>query len=1222
MTSSSVPLVGGLPAEGQPVRNPGPGNRLRGPLAAALAAVLTVSAGGVLAAGAPEPARAAPATCVPQAQSTREAVAMAAACRQPVAVESSRSAYTQVIAQPDGTMRFESAVEPQRTRRADGSWAEVDLSLRPGADGLLRPAASVADVAFSAGGDQPLITLRRGGRAVTFSWPGRLPAPAVSGDSATYAGVLPDVDLVVRATRTGFTHVLVVRSARGAANPALREIVLRTGGDATVSRAADGTLTAAAGRELLARSHPAVMWDSSLLSRAAQARSGADVSRSDAVAAGDGARTAAVGTRVSKGELRLVPDAALLARGAFPLYIDPAWSVAKTKWAYATNDNCTNGDLSMARVGYSPEDSPCAGSVYRSFFEFPTTNGTVSLKGKYIYSAYVQMTMYHSWSCDNTPVNLYQSSVINASPKAGFSATALKTWITSLSGHANKGSGCSDSPQPDMVMNFGSGNSSVRNRMQAAADGNWNTITLGLSARDSDATNEFDQNRWKKFYPGKAKLVVDYDSKPGSPNTRQVSGILCSASDVRTVGTLTPNFSAILPDADNTQAQVGTFEWVQVPSTGIGAVTDTYPARLAAPPKVSAPANGRATTATVTALKDRTYAFRARSQDPAPYSQYSPWSPWCQFRVDNTVPQVTVSMVTAPAGPGQPGTFKISSTSTDVTKFRYGWNSPVTEVPATTVTGGKAATIKLTPLKYGQNVLYASAIDATFNEGYDDLVFTVGRPSPATGRWFLETFPGQDATEAVKDRAPALAGDRPLTTSGVTWSNDVHLLGGAVATMPATTSASTAQTSGSVVDTSKSFSVAAWVRRTNDTATYRPVFSQEGSVTSSFMLFAEKDNTWRLYLYDTDSTSVNATVLSAPSTLNQWAHLAVVYDSATNEARLFVNGTEVDHQKRATPPWASTGRFHLGWSKFGNGFSMTNGVGQIADVQAYDRALVPEDFTGQLASDPKSGGFDEPGMLNPTQVGFWDFNNGGECWDETRTGCEAFDRSQFNRSLALRSGADMDAAGNRGKGLALDGVLFGDGTPTNESARSAYNDGTPDLNGNVYPVWRNTPVLRTDQSFTISAWVKLDRTDTYQMVLAQEGTVNNGFYLYYGNEDGGVWKFKMVKDAATTDGGTGSTFAVAPAKDLDDAWHHVVGVLDVERRQLRLYVDDEKGVTVQMAAGWQPWQANGPLRVGNGRGEYNPLFGTVDDVAVYQGAMTTTQVNQLHDSQVEAEPLP
>ncbi|MFG2056755.1 LamG domain-containing protein [Micromonospora sp. NPDC048930] len=1226
-----------LPKKRSRRANPGPRRRrLAGLTIAALAAAGVVP----VAAPAPTTAKAAAPVCADVKTSEREAVATAAACGRPVAVGSSRSEYTQVIAQPDGRMQMESAVEPQRTRRSDGSWVDVDLSLRAGADGLLRPAASVADVAFSAGGDRPLITLKRAGRLLTFSWPGQLPAPVVSGDSATYPGVLPDVDLVVRATRTGFTHVLVVRSAKAAANPAVREILLKTGGDVTVSRLRDGSLSATAGALGIARSHPAVMWDSSLPTRARLAGQDVNVARSDAVAAGDGARTAAVQTRVSRGELRLVPDAKLLAGATYPLYIDPAWSVGKSKWAYATSDGCTNTDYSVARVGYSP-DGPCTGSRFRSYFEFPTTNGSVSLKGKYIYSAYVQMNLYHSWSCSNTWTHMYLTPVINATMKASFSGMTLKSWLDSAEGHANKGTGCSDSPQPDMIMNFTGSN--VKSQVQTAANGSWNTITVGFCACNSDGQYETSQDRWKKFTPGKAKLIVDYDSRPGKPNNLQIAGIACATSGVSTIGTLNPTFSAIYPDADTTQALLGVYEWIEVPSGGIGTVTDTYPTRLAAPARISAPANGRGTTAAVTVAKDKTYAFRVTAQDPAPYYQWSGWGAWCQFKADITVPPVTVTVVTPPAGPGQPGTFKISSTATDVTSFKYGWTAATTSVPATTVTGGKAATVTLTAPKYGLNILYASAIDGTLNEGFGSTEFTVGRPSPAVAKWGLETYPGQTQAQALADSQSALGdtdgtgplvNDTPLTASNVTWSSDTHLLGGTAATMNGTTSA--AETAKPVINTSQSFSVAAWVRLgampTSDTV----ALVQDGTDAAGFQLGTRMVGSpavakWSFGMKDNSAQSSGTRAATQPiaaTEVGKWVHLVGVFDKPAGKIRLYVDDQPAMESAGPATPWQATGGFAVGRG-FVGGSKDKYWNGSIVDVQVYDRVLVEEDFTGAFAPDPESGGFDEPGMLTPTLVGQWGFEGATQCWiQDLADTCEAMDGTQFGRWLALQRGADPNAAGNRDNGLALDGAYYpdqgGSGEATQEWARTAYKNGVsgPDAEGNTYTNWQYTPVLRTDQSFTVSAWVKLDVTDRYQMVLAQEGTVNNGFYLYYGNDNGGEWKFKMLKDGATPDGGTGATIAAAPAQDLDETWHHVVGVLDVGRREIKLYVDGDVVKTLALNSAWQPWQANGPLRVGSGWGNYSPLFGTVDDVAAYQGAMTDVQVRALYNAQVVRDPAP
>ncbi|GAA2906561.1 hypothetical protein Acy02nite_75010 [Actinoplanes cyaneus] len=83
----------------------------------------------MIAAGLVAPALTGPAVaaCDDEASARRLAVS----CAQPVAVDASRNEFSQVVAQPDGHLRFESAVVPQRARRSDG-WADVDLSLSPG----------------------------------------------------------------------------------------------------------------------------------------------------------------------------------------------------------------------------------------------------------------------------------------------------------------------------------------------------------------------------------------------------------------------------------------------------------------------------------------------------------------------------------------------------------------------------------------------------------------------------------------------------------------------------------------------------------------------------------------------------------------------------------------------------------------------------------------------------------------------------------------------------------------------------------------------------------------------------------------------------------------------------------------------------------------------------------------------------------------------------------
>lgn len=606
--------------------------------------------------------------------------------------------------------------------------------------------------------------------------------------------------------------------------------------------------------------------------------------------------------------------------------------------------------------------------------------------------------------------------------------------------------------------------------------------------------------------------------------------------------------------------------------------------------------------------------------------------------VDNIVPPPPdVTADALPDGPGKPATFTFSSTATDVVSFRYGWSDPpLKEVAATTTTDTngatiKAATVTTTAERYGQNTLYVYAIDATGNKGDDARYeFLVGRPAPAVARWGLETYPGVDRDAALADRQPALAGDTPLSATSVDWVDDVRLIGAQTPTF-ANNSASVMSTSNPVVDVNRSFSVAAWLRIGLDgqvlPGANKAAVTQVGDRLSSFGVgYRGESKRWAFWMHQTDkdnSPSVWATSPTAP-VLGAWTHVAGVYDAAERQLRLYVNGTAVASTTVGTAPsWSTARSINLGRDLF-NRRTTAYWKGSIADVQVFDRALVGHDFTGQVASDPESGGIDEPSILAPTEVGRWDFENAVPCYaPEGPATCEAVDGLGWNRRLALTAGADI-GLGNRNQGLLLDGQHWIEdpfdpqfGAVTQEYGRSQRNTaavGQP-------AQWQDTPVLRTDQSFTVSAWVRLNQTNRYQTVASQDGAVNGGFYLYYATDDGGTWKFTMLP--STTAANDQASSATAPAVGLD-RWHHLVGVLDIGARQIRLYVDGSLAATANLPAEWQLWQADGPLTVGRTRiqgVDKDWLDGALDNVAVYQGALTDAAVNTLHDAEAVIEPF-
>jgi hypothetical protein len=157
-----------------------------------------------------------------------------------------------------------------------------------------------------------------------------------------------------------------------------------------------------------------------------------------------------------------------------------------------------------------------------------------------------------------------------------------------------------------------------------------------------------------------------------------------------------------------------------------------------------------------------------------------------------------------------------------------------------TAPGPRTQTITITAPKYGENTLHVSAINAALSEGHSSTTIDVGRLSPPVAAWRLDTYPGVDQSRALADIRPEPAGDTPLTASNVTWRPDQRLVRGASAEFNGTTSVMTA--AGAPVDTSRSFTVAAWVRLSElPTTTDIMVAAQDGTDAAGFHLGTRRE---------------------------------------------------------------------------------------------------------------------------------------------------------------------------------------------------------------------------------------------------------------------------------------------------------------------------------------------------------------------------------------------
>jgi hypothetical protein len=256
--------------------------------------------------GAPTGASAAVPT---EAANYADAAAYAAAAGRPVEWVSQRTETAQQFVNPGGSISLRQFDVPVRVKKGS-TWQEVDPSLMRLNDGSLTPWATVTPMTMSGGGTaNPLLTIKDSSSSMALTWPGNLPVPSISYDTATYAEVYPGVDLIVRAEPTGYSQVLKVKTAAAAQNSALDRITfgltltnLRLQGDGTGAfKAVDPN-----GKPVFS-SDGSSMWDSPGPDQVNAPGAGN-------VPAGDlpPHRSAAVGVQLTETSLTVVPDRAML----------------------------------------------------------------------------------------------------------------------------------------------------------------------------------------------------------------------------------------------------------------------------------------------------------------------------------------------------------------------------------------------------------------------------------------------------------------------------------------------------------------------------------------------------------------------------------------------------------------------------------------------------------------------------------------------------------------------------------------------------------------------------------------------------------------------------------------------------------------------------------------------------------------------------------------------
>ncbi len=1064
-----------------------------------------------------------------------------------------------MLANPDGSLTLETYVLPKWVKRS-GDWVSVDTDLVVGSDGAILPKATSADLRFSGGGNSALVTIAKDGRELSLAWPWTLPTPVLDGDTATYPEAVPGVpgvDLRVRAGAQGFSEQVVVKTREAAADPKLAQVRFTstvTGGTLRADDQGNVALVDAAGTPVFDAPTP-MMWDSTGVTLAPKQRTAtADAVPDDP---DDSAHQAPMDVTLSGRDLVVTPDQQMMTSPdtTFPVVLDPDWTTSKlggtgTAWVDVSSGgyHSYNGnEWKQVKVGHY-EGWPGSPSS-DTYRAFLKYNVSKALHKKII-SAEFHAFLDRSFTCTKSEVELWTSKSFSSS-----TTWSNKPALGSMLASSNTSGGEPGCDAHDVKLNATS-----------AVTGNASSVYLALkSGSESSQSYKYFSNVY---------LSVNFDSLPttsglGLSNPKLGCG---SATAPVVVGNSTPSLVATISDADPENPHASFEAWSGTTGGSQVATKTTAGAKSGSQHSMALSA---------AALADgQTFRWRVTPVDTA-YPGTA--SGWCYYRVDKSAPETAPAVTSSDLADssmdqandviGRAVTFAVAPNgATGVTRYQYGWDSDAAAAaagaPSVAAAPDGTAALKLT-VPYTQDFtfrLYVFSFDAANNRSLSPGVFEFDLAPAAgpVGQWKLDETSGPDLADAVGGDTATLTGG----TAGVAGRVDQAL--------SFTGNGDHATTRTAAVHTDKSYTVSVWARLT-DGSHYSTAVSQSGTNFSGFQIYyspTSKKWTFNRRVSDAPDAANTLVQADAPATLNAWTHLTAVYDAPAQRLNFYVNGALQSSAPSFTTPWDATGPVEIGRVKSAGVFSDPF-QGGLDDVRIYDRIVSgtePNDHDGSI------GGVADLANRPVVQEAHWTGDLG--------SGSTVADSSGRGRDATLSSATAWTPDGQ------IDGALN-------------FND------VNKEHAQTTAPAVRTDTSFTVTAWVRPAKAGTLNMTaVSQDGSRRSGFYLGYRVFGGaGYWSFTLPTaddDAADwTHAHSVNTVAV------DGEWHHLAGVYDAAARKIRLYVDGGLQAETDFTT---PWSAGGAFQIGQARykgAATDPWPGGVDDVQVFTGVLTADEINDI-----------
>ncbi|MFD4791319.1 LamG-like jellyroll fold domain-containing protein [Streptomyces sp. NPDC058459] len=223
----------------------------------------------------------------------------------------------------------------------------------------------------------------------------------------------------------------------------------------------------------------------------------------------------------------------------------------------------------------------------------------------------------------------------------------------------------------------------------------------------------------------------------------------------------------------------------------------------------------------------------------------------------------------------------------------------------------------------------------------------------------------------------------------------------------------------------------------------------------------------------------------------------------------------------------------------------------------------------------------------------------------------------------------------------------GEGHPLRLTGAPSWTDGATfggavALDGASQWLTSDAPIVESDKSFSVAAWLRLDSSALggelalqpgwfAVTAVSQDGPSHSPFYLgarlinQAAADEEPSFQLHWNMTAAPVDGSeTGPVEwvhahgqqPIAPSEL--DTWVFVVGVYDLEAGEVRIYIPGNKDAgTAALFENWPAWRAEGGLALGQARFRdevADQWPGSVGQVRLYSGVLTETDAASLFTS--------